>query len=360
VSARLGLDRSRAFEVARRSFSLPDLTALEPVAKVTDPVERQIATTYFDTADLRLAARNTSVRCSGSRWVLRMRSDDDEVVEVETDAASESVPADLSELILGSVRDKQVEPVATVRTARVERRLLDIDGRELACILDDIVDGQRFTTGGIELTHWRQLTVELTGGEGDLLGLVVTALGPMTELPSGQEPLHRALGWAPRPDVDLRGDDRDASAVGVLRDRLRTEVRALVDQDWAVRTGRPDAVRDMRLAALRLRCDLTTWKPYLDETRTAPIRHELRWLVGVLGRVHDAEMLDHQLLGTIDGLPPDMVVGPVRSRVGNVLAERKATASARMHTALDGGRYFALLDRLEVLAAGPPFTARAD
>jgi CHAD domain-containing protein len=116
----------------------------------------------------------------------------------------------------------------------------------------------------------------------------------------------------------------------------------------------------MRVAALRLRCDLATWKPYLDESRTEPIRHELRWLIGVLGRVRDAEVLDDRLVGTIRGLPPDMVVGPVRSRVGSELEERKATASARMQTALDGGRYFALLDRLEVLAAGPPFTARAD
>jgi CHAD domain-containing protein len=366
VSAGLGLSRSRAFEVVRRSFCLPDLTALEPVAKVTDPVESQLTTTYYDTADLRLAARDTSVRRTGSRWVLRTHADDGSVVEVETEAeadapeAEDGVPADLGEVILGSVRDKGVEPVACVRTTRVERRLLDIDGRELARIADDVVDGQRFTTGCVELSHWRQLTVELIGGAADLLDLVAASLDPMTELPTGDETLHRVLGRPARPVLDLRGDDPDASAAGVLRDRLRTEISAIVDLDWAVRTGRPDAVADMRRATLRLRCDLATWKPYIDGSRTEPIRDELHWLAGVLGLLRDAEMLDTRLVGTIQDLPADMVVGPVRSRVGNELSERKVHASAGVHAALDGGRYFALLDDLETLAEAAPFTAHAD
>ena len=366
MSAGLGLSRSRAFEVVRRSFCLPDLTALEPVAKVTDPVESQLTTTYYDTADLRLAARDTSVRRTGSRWVLRTHADDGSVVEVETEAeadapeAEDGVPADLGEVILGSVRDKGVEPVACVRTTRVERRLLDIDGRELARIADDVVDGQRFTTGCVELSHWRQLTVELIGGAADLLDLVAASLDPMTELPTGDETCTgSSAGRRDRSStsgVTTRTHRRPAcSATGCAR-----RSSAIVDLDWAVRTGRPDAVAGMRRATLRLRCDLATWKPYIDGSRTEPIRDELHWLAGVLGLLRDAEMLDTRLVGTIQDLPADMVVGPVRSRVGNELSERKAHASDGVHGALDGGRYFALLDDLETLAEAAPFTAHAD
>ncbi|MBV9951219.1 MAG: CHAD domain-containing protein, partial [Acidimicrobiia bacterium] len=329
MSARLGLGRSRAFEVARRSFSLPDLTTLDPVAKVTDPVETHFVTTYYDTADLRLAARHSSVRRTQAGWLLRTRGDDGAVVELEAPAhASDgAVPAEVVEAVVGAVRDRRLEPVASVRTARVERRLLDIDGRELARLADDVVDGQRFTTGCIELSHWRQLTVELSGGATDLLELVVASLDLLEELPTGDATLHRALGGAARPVIDLRGDARDGSAAGVLRERLRTEVGALVDHDRAVRTGRPDAVVEMRNAAVRLRCDLATWKPFLDDTRTEPIRRELRWLAAALGRVRDAEVVGARLLATLEGLPADMVVGPVRARVEHELAERATSAS---------------------------------
>jgi CHAD domain-containing protein len=270
------------------------------------------------------------------------------------------LPTELAEMVRGTVRDRRVEPVATVRTARIERRLLDIDGRALARIHDDIVDGQRFTTGSVELSHWRQLTVELIDGRRDLLDRVTASLDTIGEVTAGDSTLHRALGWTPAPVIDLRGEDRDASAAAVIRVRLRGEVGALVDQDWAVRCGRAGAVTDMRLAALRLRCDLATWRPYLDEARIESIRRELRWLAGVLGRRRDADMLDARLTGTIRALPADMVVGPVLQRIERELAERRTIASERLSATLDGGRYFALLDALETLAGRPPFTDRAD
>ena len=105
---------------------------------VTDPVETDIATTYFDTVDLRLAARQITVRAPppataglGSAHPGRRRPGHPRCGPSPGPRIRPCRP-ELAELVRGSVRDKDLAPVASVRTVRVERRLLDADGRELA------------------------------------------------------------------------------------------------------------------------------------------------------------------------------------------------------------------------------------
>src|SRR3954470_7265597 len=43
-------------------FAMPDLTGVAGVAAVGDPVEHQLDATYFDTADMRLAANRMTLR----------------------------------------------------------------------------------------------------------------------------------------------------------------------------------------------------------------------------------------------------------------------------------------------------------
>jgi CHAD domain-containing protein len=359
-----GFDRTRAFEVAGRSPALPDLTAVDVVVSVTDPVDADTVTTYFDTVDLRLAERQITLRRTASGvdagWDLRMRSEHGAATEVHTDLGSDDVvPGELVELVRASVRDRELVPVVALRTVRVERRLLDAGGRELARLGDDEVRGVRFTAGGAELSSWREVEIDLLGGGPELLDALAASLGGAGLTPVATSRLHRALGRVEPGVVDLRDEGRDVSVGAAIRERLGAEVATLLDRDSALRAARPGAVHELRVAARRLHGDLATWRPFLHATRTGAVRDELRWLGGVLGGVRDAEMLDARLPDTVRDLPDDMVVGPVLERVERELAERRGLAADGLAAALDSARYFALLDALDALVSDPPFTARA-
>ena len=84
--------------------------------------------------------------------------------------------------------------MASVRTVRVERRLLDAEGRELARVGDDQHHGLRFALGGADLTHWRELTVELLDGDHDLLAAVSSSLHDAGLAPTSTAQLDRVLG----------------------------------------------------------------------------------------------------------------------------------------------------------------------
>ena len=104
----LGVERARTLEVVRRGFSLPDLTGVASIAIVTDAVETDIAATYFDTADLRLTARQITLRRTptGGRltWDLRMEADDGSATEVDAgrDARLERGPLDAGAALVGN------------------------------------------------------------------------------------------------------------------------------------------------------------------------------------------------------------------------------------------------------------------
>jgi CHAD domain-containing protein len=109
-------------------------------------------------------------------------------------------------------------------------------------------------------------------------------------------------------------------------------------------------VHDMRVATRRLRSALRTFRPVLR--RWQPLRDELKWLADALGGVRDNDVMAARLGAELDAQPPEMVVGPVRSRLrltGDLTKARQALIAA-----LDSPRYRALLATLDdLVAAGP-------
>ena len=78
------------------------------------------------------------------------------------------VPAELADLVRARVRALPLQPVATVTTRRKVTTLVDTAGKSLAEIADDTVSGTRHDDPA-SASHWRELEVELTGGDGRLL-----------------------------------------------------------------------------------------------------------------------------------------------------------------------------------------------
>ena len=354
------------------ALSLPDLRGIAGVAAVQDPVEHDFVATYFDTADLRLAAARTTLRRrtggqdAGWHLKLPLSNGDRQEVRSPLTRATKTVPPALLGPIRAIVRDHPLVPVARVSSHRTAYRLLDASGVILAEVSDDRVTAQALHPEG-PVVGWREFEVELVDADPDeggreLLSLLGDRLVEAGARPAaGPSKLARVLAdrVKTRPTTLEGKISPKAPAATVVAAHLREQVQALQAQDPRVREDKPDSVHKMRVATRRLRSALATYRPLLDREVTDPLRGELAWLAGVLGAARDAEVMHDRLVGLIRDEPPELVRGPVASLVDRELTARYLSAHDTVLSELDGKRYFRLLDALDALAAHAPFTAAA-
>lgn len=345
---------------------LPDLRSVDGVATVTDPAETTLEATYFDTRDVRLAAHRTTLRRrtggADQGWHLKLPAGGDKRTEVRLplDRARHTVPEALAKEVRGLVRGRELVPVAVLRTTRLEQRLIDAAGNDLAIVADDIIHAKRLNEGSVDVSAWREVEVELVGGDQALLDAVSACLefAGLTRSASASK-LQRVLGdlvpgQLQRPKLTSRSRAGD-----VVLAHLREQVEELVARDRGARTDEPDAVHKMRVATRRLRSALSTYRPLLDREFTDPVRDELRWLGGALSEPRDAEVLHSRLSRLVEEQPDEWVLGPVLRRIDLDMGARHRTGHGHLLEALDDERYRRLLDTLDELLADPPFTKTA-
>jgi CHAD domain-containing protein len=358
----------RKFEAEPDSL-LPDLVGAG--GTVGEAVESQLDATYFDTADARLARQGITLRRrtggEDAGWHLKLPAGQDERTEVRLPLgrATRTVPRALTREVRAIVRDRPLVPIAVLRTRRLERRLLDDKGRELAAVADDTVRGQRLIDGTPEdEATWREVEVELLGGDTSFLDAVSDRLiaAGLTRSRSSSK-LARVLGDPGAPtraaELDANLAARRATAGAVMVAYLRAQVDQLVRADRGARSDDPDAVHAMRVATRRLRSTLATYRPLVDRERTELLRDELKWLGQVLGGSRDAEVLHGRMRALIAAQPQEPALDQVGDQIDRELDDRHDIALADLRAALDGQRYFRMLDALDELVAHPPLTALA-
>jgi len=341
-------------------FGLPDLSDVKGCAEVAQPLSHKLVALYFDTPDLRLAARGITLR--------RRRGGDDEGWHLKLPKAKRArqeitlpltrsakiVPPELAELVLAYTRGADLTPVAQLETRRGVTRLIGPEGQALVEVADDRVKG---TVLGDEprVVRWREVEAELKDGDRDVLRRVGKRLLKAGATPAdASSKLARLLGdVSSRPETALA----PGSAGEVVVAYLRGHVKALTAQDPRVRRAEEDAVHQARVASRRLRSAFKAFKSILGET--TELQEELRWIGEVLGEARDLEVIRDRFARRLDALDPSLVVGPVRRRLGDDLLAKEHEAYGRIREALSGERYFALLDSLEEFVARPPLTDRA-
>jgi CHAD domain-containing protein len=249
--------------------------------------------------------------------------------------------------------------VARIATTRQQRILLDDAGASLAEVVDDDVSAE--SMGEVTaLSQWREIEVELTGGDRRLLQAADAYLRKSGLRRSGRSAkLQRVLADrlpAAEPPPRLTPD---APAGQVVVAYLRAQADVLKSADPAVRRDEPDSVHQMRVTSRRLRSTLQAYPAVLESEATAHLQAELQWLGQVLGDARDGEVLAAHLEGLLDQLPPELLLGPVRATVTEHFAPRIAAARRAVLRQLDSRRYLALLDELDGLLADPPLTPAA-
>jgi CHAD domain-containing protein len=346
--------------------SLPDLDDLPGVAAGSGPEEQRLEARYYDTEDLRLIRSGVTLRRrqggSDPGWHLKLPEGGDSRREIQLPLAraTRQVPKELGSLVRAFTRGEALAPVADIRTVRNRLVLLDEAGDSLAEVVDDDVSAS--TLGDqTELSHWREVEVELTGGGQDLLAAADKLLRRSGLRPAGrQAKLERALASELPSRNGGRGTPASRStAADVVLAYVGTQVAAIMAFDPLVRRDTPDAVHQMRVATRRLRSTLKSFGGVLRAADCERLGDELKWLGGVLGTARDAEVMTGHLQAGLDQLLPELIMGPVRARVRAHFAPVAAEARAAVIEALDGDRYLALLDGLDALLADPPLTSEA-
>jgi CHAD domain-containing protein len=341
-------------------FALPDLTGLSGVSAVGDPAEHRLDATYFDTPGLRLAANRVTLRRrtggSDPGWHVKHPAggaDARSEAQFPLRGRADDVPREARDAVRDASGGEPLSPVARIRTRRVERPLRDDRGRVLALLADDVVSSNAPGDRAV-VQRWRELEVELVDGSHALLETLDVALRAAGARPAGVESkLARALAerYPDRPAGTGAAQAPDEATGEPLDQYVRAQIGAIRTNEAGVRRADPDAVHDMRVATRRLRSTLRTFRPLLDRDRTEPLRAELQWLGRRLGGVRDGQVMADRLATAVAALRPELVIGPVTARIRAVLAAETAEAHRRLTAALDGGRYAAMLESLDRLAA---------
>ena len=353
----------RKFEVVESTVS-PSFEGLSSVARVERSPSQQLNAVYFDTPGHDLAAHHVTLRRRtggpDAGWHLKLPAGPDARTEVRAplddrdEADADAVPEALLDVVLAIVRDRPIGPVARISTNRTVDVLCGPDGVALAEFSDDQVTAWAGDDGREQ--QWREWELELADGanaELDLLDRLSNRLLDAGAVPAGHgSKLARVLESAGNDDEVAA--ESEAKPVDPVHRAVAEQVEQLVVWDRAVRADVYDSVHQMRVTTRKIRSLLQASEGVFGISDDAWILDELRQLASVLGVARDAEVLAQRYEKALDGLPPDLVRGPIWERLVEGAKRRYQSGLRRSLIAMRSQRYFRLLDALDALAAAEP------
>jgi len=152
------------------------------------------------------------------------------------------------------------------------------------------------------------------------------------------------------PTVRLRRGSQAGDAVCAA---LAAGVSRLLRHEPGVRVGDdPEDVHQARVATRRLRSDMRTFRPLLDQERAGPLRNELKWAADLLGAARDADVMLERLRRDAERLP-QRDAAAAAGLLRRLTAERDR-ARARVRDGFESDRCVDLLGDLIAFAQVPP------
>lgn len=357
---------------APTDLSLPDFGGILDGVTAERLPDQELSAVYLDTPDLTLARNAVTLRrrsevtedTAEQLWTLKLPAEAGGVGlsrrELSWPARGEKPPREALRLVRAVTFGRPLQPVARVDAKRRRLELRDAGGAGLAEVVDDevvVVDGD------VAAERFREIEVELAAGAPEaLLEAVVARLRKAGATGNGGEPkVFRALGAQARKPPDARaGDLDDGSTVRELvASAIARGLGALVDHDAGLRLGGDvEHVHKARVATRRLRSDLRTLRPLLDEGWTGRIRGELKWSAIALGAARDADVLLQRLHEEAAALT-EADRGPAQALLDR-LSQERVEVNGRLLAMLDSRRYLTLLKDLRAAALDPPLGTGID
>lgn len=324
-------------------FELPDLHDLVTGGQVDHKVVDQTLV-YYDTPERHLQAHGILLRRrdggGDAGWQLKAPS-----ISGRTGLhwpPAKEPPASLTELLTGVRSGMDLTDVATVHTVRNRYR---IRGREADELYAEVVDDAVRASMDEQVVAWREVHVE--PGRRKIRKRLAGRLRSAGARPS-RFPSKLALVLPP-----TRIAEPTSPAARALVRYLGAQIDAIVAGDLALRRGQ-DPFHDTRVAIRRLRSTLRVFGKLMDRSAIGEFDGELRWYAALLGDVRDCLVQRGRFTEALDGLPDDLVLGPVRSRIRNELQGIEGPARVRLREAMESPRYLAMMAMLRTWRTDPP------
>ncbi|MCV7199401.1 CYTH and CHAD domain-containing protein [Mycobacterium angelicum] len=252
---------------------------------------------------------------------------------------SDHPPAEAIGLLTGLTAGKGLVDIVKIHTLRERYRRtkprLEVD--------DDRVRA----SVGARLLAWREIDVDADGRDRSAAKRIGKRLRAAGARPSRYS--SKLAHVAPAEPVPA------GRAAAAFVDYLNAQIDQIAAGDIGLRRGR-DPIHDTRVAIRRVRSTLRVFAPVLDEA-IGDMDGELRWFAGLLGDVRDCRVQQHRFGDAIDGLPDELVLGPVKARIGNDLQAVELPARAAVREAMDSERYLAIVAVLRRWRTQPPVAA---
>jgi CHAD domain-containing protein len=316
--------------------------------------ERRFTSTYYDTADFRLARSGVTLRRRVERgkslWQLKLPRGSARL-ELEQAGGAAGPPQRIQELLVAFLYGRELVPAAKLRTIRRGLRVAGNGGSAADVVMDEVavLDGRKVTGS------FSDLEVEIVKGDEQTLEDVEQALRRAGARRGDPRPkVMRALGLDPKaaePTVRRR-----ASAVEHLQARLERLHEQLLVHDPGVRLGDPEELHQLRVTTRRLRALLRAARPMLVREWSEPLRAELKWLGGVLGPPRDLDVLIQHLWEESENLSADE--RRALARAVAVLERERDEAAEALRESMDSERYLELLGAVEHAARAPHVVSR--
>ena len=330
---------------------LPDLADLAGPQGEVEFRQHSFTDAYRDTPGADLAAAGVSLRrrtgSLGISWLLQLPPGT-VPAQLVSRSRAHAVPPAMAAATQGLTHGAELLPVAELSTQQTLTRLVGVDGRLRAEVVDDRVSS---TTLGdtSRLDHWRMLTLRPGDSDQPDAEPVASRLRAAGARPAERPgPLERALGVPRQPATPK------AHTLGDLVGRYVSEqCDQIARGDLALRLGQP-SVHATRVAVRRLRSTVRIFGDLLDPEPSHRLEQELVWWAGLLGEVRDREVLGSRFASQLSALPAELVLGPVAADIDATLSRERASHLRRLQEEVAGPRVLALLESLARWRAEPP------
>ena len=311
---------------------------------------RLFTSTYFDTADFRLARLGVTLRRRAERnrvlWQLKLPRNADRL-EMEMASGRSTPPEPMQDLLFGLLRREPLTAVAKLRTRRAGVRVQPRDKP----VADVVIDHVKILNGRRVIGHVSEIEVELLSGKEKELSAIATVLRQSGAYDGDSRPkVFQAL------NVDFSDGRLHIPESAPFSERLKAilqkELRSILLHDPGTRLGKdPEELHQMRVGIRRFRALLRASKVLLEPEWYTPLQEELKWLGAILGTVRDQDVLLGRLYSEVSVLPT--AERKIFERVLSTFETHRSQSRRQLLDALRNDRYLDLLSRLERAAQTP-------
>lgn len=334
-------------------------------ASATSKASRQLQSTYFDTADLRLRRHDMTLRIrrQGDRFVQTVKGASDAagglLVRGEWECPVAGEEPDLGAIDAQDVRERlrtladgELRPVFSTEVTRDLRLFGGADGAVIEVAIDTgeilTADGRRRPISEIEL--------ELKQGRPHALYDLALALSEFA-------PLRVETRAKSDRGYDLAvGEEASAIKAGPLAiERSLTVEQAfesivrhclshlIVNQSCALGGAHVEGIHQMRVALRRLRSAFGLFRPALPPGVGDAFIGEIKWLAGQLGSVRNWDVFLDELVSPLD---PVLDVTPSLVALRQAVMPARAAALQEARDAILSPRYAVLVLKLGAWVEG--------